>query len=194
MSELASNGEAASARFNTSMSDAELRFVEAFVRALVGDLVEHPVRGSLSRVVIRWHEAAEPGYFTVHALGTEDDVEGIDPWNALAWGDDGGRERKRTERVGADSAVTAAAEELADPYYDLPDVVDGEYQASPALIEIARRIPSACRASGIATAPHTLALPGHFESGGGALRAMHAIEPPERVLDLLTERGELPSW
>lgn len=176
------------------MSDAELRFVEAFVRALVADLVQYPVRGRLLRVVIRWHEAAEPGYFTVHALGTEDDVEGVDPWNALSWGDDGGRERKRTERVGADVAVIAAAEDLAEPYYELPDVVDGEFQASPALIEIARRIPSACRASGIETAPHMLALPGHFESGGGALRAMHALEPAEPVLSALTERGELPSW
>jgi hypothetical protein len=39
-----------------------------------------------------------------------------------------------------------------------------------------------------------LALPGHFEGGGGALRAMHAVEPPESVLAALSERGELPDW
>lgn len=163
------------------------------MRALVDDLVEHPVPGQLCRVVIRWHQAAEPGHFTVHALGTEDNTEDTDAWDPLSWEDDD-REFERTDRVQADHAVRDTAASLAEAYHDLPDLVDGEFQASPALIEIARRIPAACRASGIKTAPHMLALPGHFEGGSGALRAVRAVKPPESVLTSLSERGELPDW
>jgi hypothetical protein len=115
-------------RFNGSMSDPEMAFVEAFLRALVDDLVERPVPGQLCRVVIRWHQAAEPGHFTVHALGTEDDTDDIDPWDPLSW-DNEDREFERTDRVQAQHSVTEAAASLAAAYHDLPDLVDGEWQA-----------------------------------------------------------------
>lgn len=187
------------------MDEAEVRYVDALLAALVRDLEEHPVPGQLARVVVRWFEAAEPLYLTIHALGTEQEsaVRGSrrrwggrrrrgegEAWLPLEW-ENLAEEMQRTDRVLSDPAVQAAGPAVAKLYEDLPQLVDDEYQAPPALTELARRAREAFAAAGIELAEHMLLLPSHFE-GEGALQAFEQIEPPQAVVAALRARGALP--
>ncbi len=109
------------------MDEAEGRYVEALLGALVQDLREHPVRGQLARVVVRWFEARDPLYLTIHALGTDQEpaAQGRlrrwigsrrgrrDAWLALEW-DNVDEEMERTGRVLSDPAVRAAGAPVAE--------------------------------------------------------------------------------
>jgi hypothetical protein len=174
------------------MSAAEEAYVSALVSALCRDLVEHPVPGRLARVVVRWVENADPLYLTIHALGTaeESDVEGGNAWHPLEW-PNLDREEARADRIANDPAFQAAGPALAADYADLHDMEDGEWRASPALIEAARRAPEALRSAGVESADHMLVLAAHFE-GGGARHVLEAVGPPEEVMRALRERDELP--
>lgn len=174
------------------MTDAEEAYIGALLDALVRDLVEHPVPGRLARVVIRWFEKTDPLYLTVHALGTdeEDAIEEGDAWYPLEW-PNVDREEARADRVVNDSGVQAAGPALAAEYAQLDDMQDGEWRASPALIEVARRAPHALAAAGIESADHMLVLAAHFE-GGGAAHVMDEVAPPATVVAALRERDELP--
>ena len=186
------------------MGEAEVRYVDALLAALTRDLQEHPVPGQLARVVVRWFEPAELLYLTIHALGTEQESAvqggrrwggrrkrgGGDAWLPLEW-DNLDEEMQRTDRVLGDPAVQAAGPAVAKLYEDLPQLADDEFQAPPALVELARRAREAFAAAGIELAEHMLLLPSHFE-GEGALQAMEQIEPPETVVAELRARGALP--
>lgn len=170
--------------------DAENAFATAFVDALARDLVRYPAQGQLARIVVRWFRHDQPLYLTVHALGTDDDDAGW-PWHPLEWSNFDSEADDRMDRILVDAPLTEPAAALAEHYAELPVLIDGEYRASPAMIELARNSPSALTAAGIDLAPHFLALPVHFEGGGG-LRAMELIAPPEHVVLALTSRDELP--
>ncbi len=171
-------------------ADAEVAFATAFVDALARDLIRYPVHGQLARIVVRWFQHDQPLYLTVHALGTADADEGW-PWHPLEWSNFDGAADDRMDRIVVDAPLAEPAAALAEHYAELPVLVDGEYHASPAMIELARRSPSALTAAGLDLASHFLALPLHFEGGGG-LRAMELIAPPERVVTALRVRDELP--
>ncbi len=65
------------------MTSAEQRYAGALAGSITSSLESDPVRGDLSRLVIRWFEG--PDYLTIHALGTEDerDVPKDDAWYPL---------------------------------------------------------------------------------------------------------------
>jgi hypothetical protein len=174
------------------MTDAEEAYIGALLDALVRELVEHPVPGRLARVVIRWFENADPLYLTIHALGTDeaDEIEEGDAWCPLEW-PDVDREEARADRIVNDPRVQAAGPTLAAEYAELADMQDGEWRASPALIEVARRAPHALAAAGIESADYMLVLAAHFE-GGGAAHVMDEVAPPPRVVAALRARDELP--
>jgi hypothetical protein len=187
------------------MDEAERRYVDALLGALVRDLRDHPVPGRLARVVVRWFEASDPLYLTIHALGTDQEsaVAGGrrrwggrlrrrpgDAWLPLEW-DNVDEEMERTDRVLSDPAVQAAGRAVAELHGERPDLADGEFRAPPALVELARRARDAFRAADIEVAEHMLLLPSHFE-GEGARQVMQQIEPPEAVLAALRARGAVP--
>jgi hypothetical protein len=156
--------------------------------------VQNPVPGRLARVVVRWFQNADPLYLTIHALGTDEEsgLEDGDAWYPLEW-PNVDREIERWDRIVADPAVQAAGHAVADEYAELDDMDAGEWRASPALIEVARRAPEALRAAGVEAADHMLVLAAHFE-GGGALRVLQEIRPSERVVAALRRRDELPDY
>jgi hypothetical protein len=174
------------------MTATEEAFVSALVGALVRDLGEHPVPGGVARIVIRWFEADDPLYLTVHVLGSDerDGVAAGDAWHPLEW-DARDRELERTDRVVEDPAVQAAGAPLEEEYADPDDEVDDAYHASPALIEVARRLPGALREASIPVTDDVLALTSQFE-GVGTLNALGRVDPPAAVVAALRERGELP--
>jgi hypothetical protein len=110
----------------------EERFAAELARAIADDVHAHPPGGELVRVVLRWFEAADPLYFTVHALGEEEaqEVPADDAWYPLEWPnvDD---ELERTERVADDPGVQEAGEALAAVYAETAEEVEetGEVDA-----------------------------------------------------------------
>ena len=176
----------------TDLTPVDESYVSALLDALSRDLVEHPVPGRLARVVVRWHQNAEPLYLTIHALGTdeESDVEPGNAWYPLEW-PNVDREMPRAERILDDPALQAPGAALADQYADIADWDGGEWRASPALIEVARRGREAVTSAGVESADHLLVLAANFE-GGGASHVLEEIDPPRTVVAVLAERDELP--
>ncbi len=174
------------------MDAVEDAYVDALLRALIRDLQEHPVPGALARVVIRWFEANDPLYLTIHALGAEQEsgVLAGDEWYPLEW-ENVDEEMERVDRVLADSAVQATAPAVAKLYDDRDELVDGEWQAPPTLVEVARRAREAFIAAGIDVTDHMLLLVAHFE-GEGALPVLRQINPPKSVIEALEQRDALP--
>lgn len=129
---------------------------------------------------------------TIHALGTdeESDVGPGDAWYPLEW-PNVDRELPRAERILDEPAVQAAGAALAGEYADIADWDDGEWRASPALIEVARRGRDGLRAAGVDCGDHMLLLAAHFE-GGGASHVLEQINPPRAVVAALAQRDELP--
>lgn len=175
------------------MIDEEERFATELARALAEDVRAHPPGGDLVRVVVRWAEAADPLYFTVHALGEEEaqEVPADDAWYPLEWPsvDD---ELERTERVSEDPGVQEAGEALAAVYAESDEETEetGEWTPSEAIVEAVRLLGDALRGAGVPLADRFAASAAHFE-GWGVLKVLEATADSD-ALHALEEQDELP--
>jgi hypothetical protein len=171
----------------------EERFAAELARAIADDVHAQPPGGDLVRIVLRWFEAADPLYFTVHALGEVEarEVPTDDAWYPLEWPnvDD---ELERTERVAEDPGVQEAGEALAAVYAETADEVEqaGEWTPSEAIVESVRLLADALRAAGVPLAERFAASAAHSE-GWGVLKVLEATADGD-VLHLLEEEDELP--
>lgn len=176
------------------MIDEEERFAAELARAVAEDVRAHPPGGDLVRVVLRWSEARDPLYFTVHALGEEDaqEVPADDAWYPLEWPnvDD---ELERTERVSEDPGVQEAGEALVAAYEasEVEEPEDtGEWTPSQAIVETVRLLADALRGAGVPLAERFAASAAHFE-GWGVLKILEATADGD-ALHALEEQDELP--
>lgn len=168
----------------------EARFAIALVEAVVDDLRRNPPAGAVVRVVIRWFEADDPAYFTLHVLGSAERaaVCAEDAWYPLEWSNVE-REMERTHRVAGVPAVVSAGDELQEHYRSHPDD-GGNWEPSAAIREAVRRLPEALRSAEIPTDPELAVSAAHFE-GWGALAVLEDVAAPE-LIAALEARGELP--
>lgn len=168
----------------------EATFASALVEAVVDDLGRNPPAGAVVRVVIRWFEADDPAYFTLHVLGGDEraGVPADDAWYPLEW-PNAEREEERTGRVAQAPAVASAGEALERHYRSHPD--DGDWpEPSAAIQEAVRRLPEALRSAEIPTDPELAVSAAHFE-GWGALVVLRKVAGPD-LIAALEARGELP--
>ena len=171
----------------------EERFAAALAHAVAEDVRAHPPGGDLVRIVLRWFEAGDPLYFTVHALGEEEaeEVPTDDAWYPLEWpnADD---ELERTERVAEDPGVVDAGEALAAAYAESEEEPQetGEWTPSLAIVEAVRLMAEALRAAGVPLAQRFAASAAHSE-GWGVLKVLEATADAD-ALHALEEHDELP--
>ena len=175
------------------MIGEEERFAAELARSIAEDLQAHPPGGDLVRVVLRWFEAADPLYFTVHALGEEEaqEVPADDAWYPLEWPNvDEGLER--TERVVEDPGVQEAGEVLAAAYEESAEEPEetGEWTPSQAIVEAVRLLADALRGAGVPLAERFAASAAHSE-GWGVLKVLEATADSD-ALHALEEQDELP--
>ena len=156
------------------MIDEEERFATELARAIAEDVRAHPPGGDLVRIVVRWAEAADPLYFTVHALGEDEaqEVPADDAWYPLEWPsvDD---ELERTERVSEDPGVQEAGEALAAVYAESDEETEetGEWTPSEAIVE-------AVQAAGRRAARRRRAAGGAVRGVGRPLRGLGRAQGP----------------
>ena len=186
----------ATARDATDLpTPAEKRFGAALAAAIATDTQRHPPRGRLARVVVRWFDPAQPGYFTVHVLGQRERrrIRDADAWYPLEW-PNLDREVRRTDRV--TKAVRAAARTLKRRYARRPSAVPDEITAAnerlapPAILSALRRLPKQLRLRGLPVTGDFSMSATHLEGDGG-LATLRALGP-RRLLNVLKRRGELP--
>lgn len=168
----------------------EAKFASALVEAVVDDLRRNPPAGAVIRVVIRWFEADDPAYFTLHVLGSDEraGVPADDAWYPLEW-PNVEREMQRTDRVAEAPAVARAGEELEQYYQSHSDDGDDE-EPSAAIQEAVRRLPEALLSAEIPTEAELAVSAAHFE-GWGALAVLRKVAGPD-LIAALEARGELP--
>ena len=174
----------------------EERFAAEVARAVAEDVRAHAPAGELVRIIVRWFEAADPLYFTVHALGEDEaqEVPADDAWYPLEWPnlDD---ELERSERVAEDPGVVEAGEALAAAYADAEEEEpqpqeDGEWTPSLAIVEAVRLMADALRGAGVPLAERFAASAAHSE-GWGVLKVLEATADSD-ALHALEEQDELP--
>ena len=161
-------------------------FADALTRAIVADLGAHPPNGTLARFVLRWFEWRDPGYLTLHALGTGDEYAHEDAWLPLEWSnlDD---ELERTQRVLERAEVAQASANLG-PIYELVEDIPDEHPPPPAIRAVIKGLPQA-----LAAVPRTdyfAVAASHFEAYG-MLDSLQASNP-RAAIDALAARDELP--
>lgn len=179
------------------MTPEEVKFAADFAGAIADDVLEHGPEEPLVRAVVRWFEATDPLYFTVHVLpaSARDDVPPEDAWYPLEW-PNVDEEMERTDRLTSHAALQRAGAPLADRYENDPamqeDVEEWGDQLlpSPAVIETVRRLPDALRAAGVRLDDEFVASAAHFE-GYGTLAVLKATALPATIA-ALDARGELP--
>jgi hypothetical protein len=172
----------------------EERFAAELARAVAEDVRAHAPGGELVRIIVRWFEAADPLYFTVHALGEDEaqEVPADDAWYPLEWPnlDD---ELERSERVAEDPGVVEAGEALAAAYAEAEEEEpqeDGEWTPSLAIVEAVRLMADALRGAGVPLAERFAASAAHSE-GWGVLKVLEATADSD-ALHALEEQDELP--
>jgi len=168
------------------VTSAEEKYADALAGSIAASLERDPVRGDLSRIVIRWFEG--PDYLTIHALGTEDecDVPNEDAWYPLEWPNEE-HEIDRVEGVMRDEALTVAVEALAAELGD--EGWSWDEQPQP-LIAAAQRVRQAIEARPLATASYFAVGVSHFEGWGPEDSVPRSN--PSATLTLLGERDLLP--
>jgi hypothetical protein len=173
--------------------DEHERFGRVLAQAIAEDVVADPPAGPVLRVVIRWFEPLDPGYFTVHVLGADDEsrVRPQDAWYPLEWhgvDDDMGRTERLTERA---DIRAAAAPITSDDYDDEDEEYDeDEHGLAPrAIIAAVKAVPDALRAAGVDLDPRFAVSAAHFE-GHGALATLRATDPA--ALERLEASGLQP--
>lgn len=170
---------------------SEAKFASALADGIARDVKARTPRETIARVVVRWFEPADPGYFTVHVLtakqrrAVDDDVA----WYPLEWAGSE-RELARTDRLARRPAVKAAAKRLAASYAERPPEGD-ELEASPAIVETVRRLRGALRRAGLRLDTTFAASAAHFEGWGA--RAVLNATASKRTRDALRRRGEFPA-
>ncbi len=178
------------------MIDEEERFAAELARAVAEDVRAHAPGGELVRIIVRWFEAADPLYFTVHALGEDEaqEVPADDAWYPLEWPnlDD---ELERSERVAEDPGVVEAGEALAAAYAEAEEEAEepeeaGEWTPSLAIVEAVRLMADALRGAGVPLAERFAASAAHSE-GWGVLKVLEATADSD-ALHALEEQDELP--
>jgi hypothetical protein len=176
-----------------AVTTEENDFVAAFVAAIVGDVSERPTPGPLARIVVRWFDADDPLYFTIHALGADerDDVSSGDAWYPLEW-PNAERELVRADRISGQPGVASAGAALRPQYEAAADERDddAELGPSPAILAAVRALPAALGDAGVAVEPDLAISAAHFE-GYGALEVLEAVADAE-LLEALSARDELP--
>lgn len=185
------------------LAGLEDEFAEALSVAIARDAAAQESEGELLRVVLRWHDWAEPGYFTVHLLraGEAGGASGDEAWTPLEW-PNSERELERTDRIAADEAVQRLAAELQPIYEARADALMAAQDAgetvpelpgegvSRALLETVRRLPDALGRFGVPLASDFAATATSFEAAGGQY-ALRAFTAPE-IVERLASAGELP--
>jgi hypothetical protein len=174
------------------VTSEEQTYAAVLAGAIAADLSANPARGALLRLVVRWFEPDDPLYFTVHALGADEPVEPPAAWYPLEW-PEVERELDRTARLSGDADVLAAGAALRPQYEEAADDADdedGEPAASPATVELVRRLPAALRAAGVALDERFAVTAAHSE-GSGALAVLRSVASPQ-LLSALAARDELP--
>ena len=183
-------------RLGGAMIAEEERFAAELARAVAEDVRAHAPAGELVRIIVRWFEAADPLYFTVHALGEDEaqEVPADDAWYPLEWPnlDD---ELERSERVAEDPGVVEAGEALAAAYAEAEEEEpqpqeDGEWTPSLAIVEAVRLMADALRGAGVPLAERFAASAAHSE-GWGVLKVLEATADSD-ALHALEEQDELP--
>lgn len=175
------------------MIPEEERFAAELARAVAEDVRAQPPGGDLVRIILRWFEAADPLYFTVHALGEDEaqEVPADDAWYPLEWPnlDD---ELERSERVAEDPGVVETGEALAAAYAEAEEEPEetGEWTPSLAIVEAVRLMADALRGAGVSLAERFAASAAHSE-GWGVLKVLEATADSD-ALHALEEQDELP--
>jgi hypothetical protein len=178
----------------TPPGELERAFGQALARALASDVSANPPDGPVMRVIVRWFEAIDPLYFTVHVLGADDQpgLDARDAWSLLEWANLD-RELERTGRVREHDEVQRAGSPLTrDDDDELADVDEEDGLAPPAILEAVRAIPSAFHDAGIALGYGFAVSASHFE-GHGALATLGTTAEPAR-LRALRDLGLLPEY
>src|SRR4051812_38119048 len=169
----------------------EKEYAATFARAIAEDVLAHPPRGPVVRIVLRWAEEDDPLYFTVHVLGA-DERAGVAPgdaWLPLAW-PDLDRELDRSDRLAEHAGLRRIGTRLK-ARYDMADVDDdAEWAPSAATVGVVKQLPAALRTAGVPLDPDFAATAAHFE-GWGALAVLEEVADPA-LLAALEARGERP--
>ena len=168
------------------MTSAEEKYADALASSITSSLERDPVRGDLSRLIIRWFEG--PDYLTIHALGTEDerDVPNDDAWYPLEW-PNVEHEIDRVDAVMQDETLTGAIEVLAAEVGE--DGWSWDEQPQP-LIATAQKVRELVESTGIPTASHFAVGVSHFEGWGAEDSVPRAN--PQATLAQLEEQDLLP--
>jgi hypothetical protein len=103
------------------------------------------------------------------------------------------QEMERTDRLAEHSAVRQAGEVLKTAYDagTSEQSEDGDWAASPATVEVVRRLPDELQTAGVRLDEEFAASAAHFE-GWGALAVLQEVADPH-LLAALEAREELPA-